>query len=87
MSLPDVRPQTNLLSEFVPAIVGAFGLGVPIAAAIIWVCSWSLCRFAPFGRAKYATDNRLRDDAIQLISPRLLPPSGGYADTPPYSQW
>ena len=39
MPLPDVRPQTNLLSEFVSAIVAAFGLGVPIAAAIIWVCS------------------------------------------------
>jgi len=51
MSLPDVRPQPNLLSEFVLAIVGALGLGVPIAAAIIWICSWSLCRFLPPGRA------------------------------------
>jgi hypothetical protein len=39
MPLPYARPQANLLSEFVLAIVGAFGLGVPIAAAIIWICS------------------------------------------------
>jgi hypothetical protein len=39
MSLPDVRPQANLLSEFVMAILSAFGLGVPIAIAIIWICS------------------------------------------------
>ena len=39
MPLPDVRLHTNLLSEVVSAIVGAFGLGIPIAAVIIWV--WS----------------------------------------------
>lgn len=39
MSLPDVRPQANLLSEFVMAILSAFGLGVPIAITIIWICS------------------------------------------------
>ena len=39
MPLPDARPQANLLSEFVPATFGALGLGVPIAAAIIWICS------------------------------------------------
>jgi hypothetical protein len=39
MSLPEVRIQANLLSEFVMAIFGALGLGVPIAVAIIWICS------------------------------------------------
>ena len=39
MSLPGVRPQTNLLSEFVLAILSALGLGVPIAITIIWICS------------------------------------------------
>ena len=39
MSLPDVRPQANLLSEFALATLGAFGLGFPIAIAIIWICS------------------------------------------------
>jgi hypothetical protein len=29
----------GLLSEFIAAIVGAIGLGVPIAIAIIWICS------------------------------------------------
>jgi hypothetical protein len=39
MSLPGIRPQANLLSEFVLAILSALGLGVPIAVAIIWICS------------------------------------------------
>ena len=39
MSLPDVRPQTNLLSEFAMATLSAFGLGLPVAIAIIWICS------------------------------------------------
>ena len=39
MSLPDVRPRPNLLSEFVLAILSALGLGVPIAITIIWICS------------------------------------------------
>ncbi len=39
MSLPDTRPQANLLSEFALATLSAFGLGLPIAAAIIWICS------------------------------------------------
>ena len=39
MSLPSVRPEVNLLSEFVLAIFGALGLGLPIAIAIIWICS------------------------------------------------
>ncbi|MEH2502178.1 hypothetical protein V1290_000989 [Bradyrhizobium sp. AZCC 1578] len=29
----------RLLSDFVPAIFGALGLGIPIAVAIIWICS------------------------------------------------
>lgn len=39
MSSPGVKYQVNLLSEFVLAIFGALGLGVPIALAIIWICS------------------------------------------------
>jgi hypothetical protein len=39
MSLPDVRPQANLLSEFVLSILSALALGVPIAITIIWICS------------------------------------------------
>jgi len=39
MSLPDVRSSAGLLSEFVLAIIGALGLGLPIAVAIIWICS------------------------------------------------
>ena len=39
MSLPYMRPQPNLLSEFALAMLSAFGLGLPIAAAIIWICS------------------------------------------------
>ena len=39
MSLPDARPQANLLSEFALATLSAFGLGLPIAVAIIWICS------------------------------------------------
>jgi hypothetical protein len=39
MSLPDVRPQANLLSEFALAMLSAFGLALPIAVAIIWICS------------------------------------------------
>jgi|GEM_PF-2740377 len=39
MSSPGVRHEASLFSEFVPAIFGALGLGVPIAVAIIWICS------------------------------------------------
>jgi hypothetical protein len=39
MSLPDVRPQANLLSEFVLATLSAFGVGLPVAVVIIWICS------------------------------------------------
>ena len=39
MSSSGVRHHVSLLSEFVPAIFGALGLGIPIAVAIIWICS------------------------------------------------
>lgn len=39
MSLPDVRPQASLLSEFVMSILSALALGIPIAITIIWICS------------------------------------------------
>jgi hypothetical protein len=39
MTSSGVRQHTRLLSEFVPAIFGALGLGIPIAVAIIWICS------------------------------------------------
>src|SRR5260370_8141708 len=50
MSLPDVRPQANLpqanlLSDFALATLSAFDLGLPIAAAIFWLSSYSLSRF------------------------------------------
>jgi hypothetical protein len=39
MSSPGVKQQVSLVSEFVAAIFGALGLGIPIAIAIIWICS------------------------------------------------
>jgi len=39
MTSSDARPQAGLLYELVAVIFGAFGLGVPIAFAIIWICS------------------------------------------------
>jgi hypothetical protein len=39
MSVDNVRPEVNLISEFSMAIVGAFAMGLPIAVGIIWVCS------------------------------------------------
>lgn len=39
MSLPDVRPQASLLSEFFMSILSALALGIPIAITIIWICS------------------------------------------------
>jgi len=35
----NVRPEVNLLSAFTLMIVGAFAAGLPLALAIIWVCS------------------------------------------------
>jgi hypothetical protein len=39
MSVDNVRPEANLLSAFTLTILGAFAAGLPIALAIIWVCS------------------------------------------------
>jgi hypothetical protein len=39
MSIDNVRPEANLLSAFTLTIVGAFAAGLPMAVAIIWVCS------------------------------------------------
>ncbi len=39
MSIDNVRPEANLLSAFTLAVVGAFAAGLPMAVAIIWVCS------------------------------------------------
>jgi hypothetical protein len=37
--LDKVQPEVNLLAAFSLAIVGAFAVGLPVAVAIIWVCS------------------------------------------------
>jgi hypothetical protein len=39
MSVDKLRPEANLLSAFTFMIVGAFAGGLPMAVAIIWVCS------------------------------------------------
>jgi hypothetical protein len=39
MSLDNVRPEANLVFAFTVTIVGAFAAGLPMALAIIWVCS------------------------------------------------
>jgi len=39
MSVDRLRPELNLLTEFTLAIAGAFVIGLPMALAIIWVCS------------------------------------------------
>jgi hypothetical protein len=39
MSVDNVRPEANLLSAFTLTIAGAFVAGLPMALAIIWVCS------------------------------------------------
>lgn len=39
MSVDYLRPELNLLSAFTLAIGGAFAMGLPMAVAIIWVCS------------------------------------------------
>jgi len=60
MSLPDVRPQANLLSEFALATLSAFGVGLPIAVAIIWICSWSRCRLAQSDGEQFAATRNAR---------------------------
>jgi hypothetical protein len=39
MSADNLRPAVNLLSAFTLAIGGAFAMGLPMAVAIILVCS------------------------------------------------
>jgi hypothetical protein len=39
MSVDRLHPEANLLSAFALTIVGALAAGLPIAVAIIWVCS------------------------------------------------
>ena len=39
MSAHSVRPELNLLTEFALTILGTLGLGLPLAVAIIWICS------------------------------------------------
>ena len=39
MSVDNVRPEANPLFAFTLMIVGAFAAGLPMAVAIIWVCS------------------------------------------------
>jgi hypothetical protein len=39
MSIDNVRHGVNLLSAFTLTVGAAFGIGLPMAVAIIWVCS------------------------------------------------
>jgi hypothetical protein len=39
MSIDNVRREVNLLSAFTLTIVGALAAGLPMAVAIIWLCS------------------------------------------------
>ncbi len=39
MSVDNVRPQASPLFAFTLMIVGASAAGLPMAVAIIWVCS------------------------------------------------
>jgi hypothetical protein len=39
MSTDNVRPGVNLLSAFTLTVGAAFGIGLPMALAIIWICS------------------------------------------------
>jgi hypothetical protein len=39
MSVDRLPHEPNLLTEFTLAIAGAFALALPMALAIIWVCS------------------------------------------------
>ena len=39
MSVDNLRPQVNFLSAFTLAIGGAFAMGLPMAVAIILICS------------------------------------------------
>ena len=37
--LDKMQPELNVLAAFASTIVVAFAVGLPMAAAIIWVCS------------------------------------------------
>jgi hypothetical protein len=39
MSVDNVKPAANPLFAFTLMLVGAFTAGLPIAVAIIWICS------------------------------------------------
>ena len=39
MSVENVRPEANLLTAFTLTIVVAFAAALPMALAIIWICS------------------------------------------------
>ncbi len=39
MSLDNARPEENLLIAFTLTIAGAVAAGLPMAVAIIWICS------------------------------------------------
>jgi hypothetical protein len=39
MSLEQTRPEPNLLSELALTLVSTFAVGLPMAVAIIWICS------------------------------------------------
>jgi hypothetical protein len=39
MSVDNVRPEANPLFAFTLMIFGAFTAGLPMAVAIIWICS------------------------------------------------
>ena len=39
MSVDNVRPEVNPLFAFTLTIVSAFAAGLPMAVAIIWICS------------------------------------------------
>jgi hypothetical protein len=36
--LAKVQPEANVLAAFAATIAGAFAVGLPLTAAIIWVC-------------------------------------------------
>jgi hypothetical protein len=39
MSIDQLRPEANLFAAFTLTIVSAFAAGLPMAVAIVWVCS------------------------------------------------
>jgi hypothetical protein len=39
MSLEQVRPEPTLLAELVLTLVGTLAVSLPMALAIIWICS------------------------------------------------